>query len=436
WRNEICTAFSHRFSQLWMKLQPLYKSKVGIVLLPVLFMAIVINDIVKLVSAYLVRIDLVKRLLSEVLRKRLERAEKESVTYGPPPADYLSSFDYYLSASDEIYIERDGSVSQNATISIEDWVNAKSSDDLMLIVGNRGMGKTTTLNRICKNISKLSDTKSKRVHAKVANSEDFYSWLSDLLGTPVSSVNDFKNFDKSLNKKLVCFVDDIQNLFLSIVGGFEAYKLFLEIVSLKTKNIYWCLAVNSRSWSYLKGVLGEEHFYGKVLHLQQWKDYEIQKLILVRHEQTKFKRTFDESIKAYGAGERIGQQAEGQFFRLLWGQSRGNPRSALMYWISAISSPQEKQIHVGIPLFIGSGLVATMSDDALFLLAAIARHDSLTKDELKKITDINDIVIRKCLKEAEDKNLIWSDAEERVRISSRAQYVIDYFLIGKNFLYE
>lgn len=77
-----------------------------------------------------------------------------------------------------------------------------------------------------------------------------------------------------------------------------------------------------------------------------------------------------------------------------------------------------------------------MSDDALFILAAIARHDSLTHEELQEITGIPDNVIRKCIKEAHDKNLVWSDKEERIRISSRAQYVVDYFLIGKNFLYE
>ena len=165
-------------------------------------------------------------------------------------------------------------------------------------------------------------------------------------------------------------------------------------------------------------------------------EQEIQKLILARHESTKFAITFDESIKAYGAGDGLGSQVQSQFFRLLWGQSRGNPRSALMYWVSAITAPSENHIHVGVPSFVNSALVASMSDQALFLLAAIARHESLTHEELARVTNIENTVIRKCLKEAQDKNLIWIDEVERVRISSKSQYVIDYFLIGKNFLYE
>jgi hypothetical protein len=107
-----------------------------------------------------------------------------------------------------------------------------------------------------------------------------------------------------------------------------------------------------------------------------------------------------------------------------------------MYWISAVSSPGPNEIHVGVPSFISSSAVGSMSDDALFILSAIARHECLTHEELRRVTRIEDTVIRKCLKEAANKNLIWMDEVARARISSRAQYVIDYFLIGKNFLYE
>ena len=125
-----------------------------------------------------------------------------------------------------------------------------------------------------------------------------------------------------------------------------------------------------------------------------------------------------------------------QFFRLLWGQARGNPRSALMYWVAAISSAEEDTIIVEFPEFMSSDLVSSMSDEALFLLAAIARHDNLTHEELRGITGIADLIIKTCLKEEDDKKLIWFDTESRVRISSKAQYLIDYFLKGKNFLYE
>jgi hypothetical protein len=436
WREEISYAFSERFPKIWPRFKSLYQAKLGKIFLPLMFVAVVVHDIFGFISSYLVRIDFVKRLLSEVLRKRLERAEKGSKTFNPPPTDYLASFDYYLSANDNIFVEREDSILNQASEDITSWINNETTDDLLIIVGNRGMGKTTTIDHIQKRLKGNCDTILEKVPSKVLTVGDFYQWFSKYLNHPVNSLDDVLTYDKTLERKCVFCIDDIQNFFLGVIGGFDAYRTFLEVISLKTSNMYWCLTVNSRSWAYLKGVLGEEHFYGKELYLHTWKDFEIQKLILSRHEITKYKRTFDDSIKAYGAGDSLGEQAESHFFRLLWGQSRGNPRSALMYWVSAISTPGEGRIHVGIPSFVNSGLVGSMSDDAHFLLSAIARHESLTQTEMKLVTLIDDAVIRKCVREALDKNLIWIDETQRVRISSKAQYVIDYFLMGKNFLYE
>ncbi|MER2513785.1 MAG: hypothetical protein ABTQ25_15420 [Nitrosomonas ureae] len=107
-----------------------------------------------------------------------------------------------------------------------------------------------------------------------------------------------------------------------------------------------------------------------------------------------------------------------------------------MYWLSAVSQTDDSGIHVGVPKFINSAAVSNMSKDALLVLAAIAKHDSLTIDELMDVTRINKLVIRKIIKESSEKELVWTDKEDRIRISSRAQNAIDYYLVGKNFLYE
>lgn len=436
WRVEICASFAFRFPKLWERLERFSKSRAGVLFYPALFIAVVVNDAVKFIIAYLSKFDFFKRLLSEVLRKRLERSEMVVKDKTPPPESYLNSFDYYLSARDDIFVAREESLIQEANVYIDNWINNKSSDDLVIIVGNRGMGKTTTIDHIHRKLSPKVSSTHHKVPLRLTSNDEFFAWLSKMLDADIKSINDFVAYDRERAEKLVLCIDDMQNLFLGVIGGFKVYKTFLEVASLKTSNVFWCLTVNSHSWAYLKGILGAEHFYGKILTISPWRDFEIQNLILARHESTKFRITFDESIKAYGAGDGLGSQVQSQFFRLLWGQSRGNPRSALMYWVSAITAPSEKHIHVGVPSFVNSALVASMSDQALFLLAAIARHESLTHEELARVTNIGNTVIRKCLKEAQDKQLIWIDEVERVRISSKSQYVIDYFLIGKNFLYE
>lgn len=436
WGTQIERAFERRFPRAWIRLEPRFKSLVRFFLLPIMLIMCLGLDISYLVARWLSQFDFTKKILSEIFKKKLQSAEAEPSSKEPPPHEYLQFFDYYLTAKDSFFIEREASTLTDVSTKIADWNEGKKSDDLVIVVGNRGMGKSTTLERLHSKQEGVLKSVLSKIPAKTLDSKSFYTWLSEILDAPINSVEDFLAFDKQSSQKRVLFVDDIQNLFLSSIQGFIAYEIFIELIGLRTKNIFWCLTVNSRSWSYLKGVYGHEHFYGTSYELRAWRDVEIQQLIVARHKQTQYVRQFDKSIKAYGASDSVGQQAEAQFFRLLWGQSRGNPRSAMMYWISAISSPAEKSIHVGVPHFIDSSVVGRMSDEGHFLLASIARHESLTYDELIVVTSVSAATIRKCLKEFSDRQLTWTDEVGRVRITSKSQYVVDYFLMGKNFLYE
>jgi len=436
WRDPIREAFAFRFKNGWARLAPLYGTRLGLVLPPLMLAAVIGHHLFRFASSRLVRLDFMKQLLSEIFKRRLNQAVGSAKPRIAPPPDYLAAFDYYLPARKDFFILRDKSLIEAAGGQIAAWAEQGGHEDLLLIAGDRGMGKTTILSRIADDAAAHARVITGNVPARTLGLPALFDWLGQLTGQPVNSTEDFIRFDAAQTRPLVLCVDEIHNLFLACIGGFAAYQAFLEIISLKTRNIFWCLTVNARSWSYLQGVFGSEHCYGRILEVAPWQDHEIQRLILARHELTGYRRTFDDSISAYAGGDSFGQQAETQFFRLLWGQSRGNPRSALMYWISAISAPEPKHIHVGVPAFIDAGLVGTMSDDSLFLFAAIVRHENLTSGELQALTEMDNATLRRNLKEASDRELVWFDPNGRVRISSRAQYLIDYFLIGKNFLHE
>lgn len=436
WKNEIINSFSKTFPIPWKKIRFIFKTKFAVLFYPILLFSIIVNSALKALIHNLGRFDATKQILSNILRKKLERVEQKTSTKLAIPATYAKVFDYYLPAEKEIFVEQERSVLQDIIFDVESWLNDKSPDNLLVVSGNRGMGKTTTLSQLKERINNDVSTIFTKVPTRILSSAEFCLWLSDLTKHSITSNKDYTDFDRSLTKKIVFCVDDIQNFFIATIGGFNAYRNFIEILNLKTSNIFWCLSVNSRSWDYLKGIFGKEHFCGKIIKLRQWKDLEIQKLILARHKSTGLSFSFDKLIKAYGARNTPGEQIEVQFFRLLWGQSRGNPRSALMYWMSAISYLGDSNIYVGVPSFVNTSIVAKMSDDALFILSAITRHENLTYEELNLITEIEPGIIYKCVKEATDKELVWVDNQQRIRISSRSQYVIDYFLIGKNFLYE
>lgn len=436
WQVEILRSFEARYRTVWTRIKPFINGKSRYLAYPLMIILVIGYDTLKMVSLRLIKFDFFKRLISEVFRKKLEQDSDFSKPSKTPDSKYLSVFDYYLPANHEFYIDREPLMAKQILKSINNWLNDTSTEeDLVVLVGNRGIGKTTSAKMIFEGLES-NDRYFLRTKPKTCSTEELFSWLSDVLKVRLHTIEDFIQMEAKLTQKMVLIVDDIHNLFVGKIGGFEAYKLFMDIISLKTKMIFWCLTTNSHSWSYLQGVFGHEHFYGQVYEMRMWTDAEIQNLILARHNITGYTRSFDKSISAYGTGNVLGEQVETQFFRLLWGQSRGNPRSALMYWISAISQTGGNEIHVGVPKFIVSGTVGNMSNDGLIILAALARHDSLTINELIEVTRVDKLTIRKVIKESTEKELIWKDQFDRIRISSRAQNAIDYYLLGKNFLYE
>lgn len=435
WRQEIIQAFVQRFPKYGERLVRFTNRPFGSLLLPFLLVASLSHGLAIIVTNQLIRFDFFKKILSDLFRRKIERSEKEDSVKTPPSQEYLNHFDYYLSASEKLFVDRDPTVASGILGAVDDWLEGETSDDLVIIIGNRGQGKTTTLKTISEKV-KHPIKSYHQVPARILSEVDFYSWLSGVWGAEIISLEEFIMIDSQATEKKILFVDDVHNLFIAQIGGFNAYKAFMEIISLRARQTFWCLAVTTHSWTYLQGVYGRDHFHGKIFKLRMWSDIEIQRLILNRHDSTGNTRTFDNSVSAYGSGNVLGEKTETQFFRLLWGQSRGNPRAALMHWVSAISEPTQGNIHVGVPQFIESSMVSTMSTEALILLAAIARHDSLTQPELIETTGLDKLIVRKCLKEAHEKELVWSDTESRIRISSRAQSAIDYYLVGKNFLYE
>lgn len=438
WRSEIYLAALEFSPKPFLSaIKKSESSSLSFVIAPVLFLVTLVVVLVLNFVKWLATLDFVKWVGSEIFRKRLEKSSTGDVRQEPPP-EYLALFDFRASSEDGLFIRTDFSPELKIQESIEEWIYGRGEEDAIVLHGNRGLGKTTLLQHLNKNLAAYSvfqfNVRTKTIHAN-----ELYEILSKGLKYEIKNANDFLTFDAAQANKLIISIDDVQNLFLSQLDGLEAYRALQDLVNLQTKNIFWILTLNSRSWNYLKGVFGAEHFYGRVFEMRSWSDVEIQKLILLRHAKSSFSKNFDDSIKAFGSGESgdLASQTEVQFFRLLWGQSRGNPRSALVYWLTAIDFDNSaRSIRIGVPQFLNSTIVTGLSDDAHFVLAAITRHENLSGEEVASVTGIPALITRKCLKQAEGRELIWKDSQQRFRVSPRAQYFVDFYLLGKNFIHE
>jgi len=178
--------------------------------------------------------------------------------------------------------------------------------------------------------------------------------------------------------------------------------------------------------------------FRRAIEIKDFSEKDIMSLIMARHRHTEARLAYDDIIRATQAEDDfMGEhQVEKQFFRLLWGQSSGNPRAALMLWTASLNPLPGNRLKVGLPQYPKITISKTWGDDALFVYAAIMRHENLTLGEVVSVTNLPENIVNNALGTGCDNRLLDCGPRGRYRISAIAQASLTQLLLGKNFLYE
>jgi hypothetical protein len=245
-------------------------------------------------------------------------------------------------------------------------------------------------------------------------------------------------FDKTCEKKTLILVDSAHNLFISKIGGFEAYRAFLEIINLQTENLFWIASFNEYAYSYLQGVMGFAQYFREEIILGSWSHAAIEQLVLNRHDRTGFRLSF-RKISPYAAHFRradiVGSRVEDQFFGILWEQSNGNPRVAMHLWITSLVLKKNLLLEVGLPARALSGRMISLADNICFVLAAILRHGNLTKGEASIVCSLPKPTVSNALKLCLDGGFVHKGLKGRYSIDFAAHSEIITFLKTRNFVH-
>ena len=163
----------------------------------------------------------------------------------------------------------------------------------------------------------------------------------------------------------------------------------------------------------------------------------IKELIKKRHSQTDFSLSYDVLISATKSEEEIDKYSsiENKFFKLLWELSNGNPRAALYLWTKSLKYSGTKSLTVNIPNISSNLKLHSLSDDVLFVLAAILKHENLGVKDIEKVTNLPVGVCRNSIKIGIESSLIYKDSNNKYMIDMINQYAIIKHLRSKNFIY-
>lgn len=405
-------------------------------LYPLWMMAGQITDLVWVLHQKLLNLDSYRRVATQILRLRLESAIVEDPE--EPEGEVSRAYSYWFlkQTPEQTGIIRQEPLTEELMAPINAWRGDKDPDNVLLISGHQGMGKTTALDIIARNLENTPVIRMD-IDVKVTSREAIFQTIAKHLGMPeFEAIKHLVEFDASQSKR-VLLVDDCENLFLSDVGLLEGMRTFLECVNAKCPNLYWVIAIHRPAWDYLSKVFRREQRILTQYALPKWSAADIRKLILSRHHHSGFKLIYDELLLAAKATSDAAnfRAAETRVFNLLWEQSNGNPDQAIYLWLNAAQKRKGRKVEIGMPAKPPLSSLATLSDDSCFVYTAIVIHHRLNTEELVACTNLPEPIVRHALKIGINLELLTYGEDRRYGINSFWYYTVITLLSRKNMLH-
>ncbi len=296
------------------------------------------------------------------------------------------------------------------------------------VVGGRGLGKTTLLNR-------LDHIEPERLTIKYVScpnkASDIYAAIANTLGIKeYSEPEQLLTVLKKYPKSCIC-LDDCQRLMVPSIGGLDLFERLIELMRKAGGQVSWLMTFESPAWQFFSRVRGERVIFDKVLTLPSWNEYQMQQLIHNRNKEAGIKPDFsklflpsqqaqewlvEDSDNDFEMGEQdvleenalegdkeeelslserkelaIKARAQMQsYVRVLWDFSGGNPRGALWAWRRSLyKNLEDGSIFVSLFNSMDQEEIEGLPNLMLFVLKTILQMEKATLDNISQATNLS-----------------------------------------------
>jgi len=275
---------------------------------------------------------------------------------------------------------------------LSNWENGRFAASAL--VGEKGSGKTTLLNFFQNDHQQDFTFLDYTLTETIIAEQELLNRLKEVLN--LKAVKTFEDLElqisKSSERKIFIF-ENIHNLFIRTVAGFDTLERFLLFVSRTNEKIHWIVTCSLYGWEYLDKVLNISKYFSHVIQMESLPEEDIENIILKRHRVSGYELEFELTPNIVGTRKfkKLGTTAEQQsylqhlFFKQLNELASGNVTVALLFWQKAINKVTKDHIEVTPEIQLDHSFLFQMPAEELFTLAALIQHEILDHQQHARI---------------------------------------------------
>lgn len=276
-----------------------------------------------------------------------------------------------------------------ALASLIDGLQSKHQG-LHAVVGERGAGKTSALDRVAQSCSGA-------VIVRCASSslDQLREALAEALGlakeTPLAEVAATVQRDEKVD---VVLVDGVERLIQPVIRGISAFDEFVQAIRPASGSVAWVLAFDEAIWHFFEGARGAEPTFDTTIRLPPWSESDIRQLLEERCRAAGIQPNFDllipelpedaDDIELQDAIE----AAATSYYRLIWDYSDGNPSVALHTFRRSLARTTDGEVMVQLFHAPRTSELEELPDASAFVLRAVVQLGSATADQIANVTKL------------------------------------------------
>lgn len=262
------------------------------------------------------------------------------------------------------------------------------------LVGEGGSGSTTLIQFARDRIYRRHPIHHTNLDKTCTETEEFIPFLQAAF--PAASFEDMDSLEAAINDfetPCICIIENLQNLFIKTVTGFDLLERFLQMISRTHRQVYWIVTCNQYSWEYLQKVVRIHRYFQRELSLNQIKQKDMERLIMTRHRVTGYHMKFNipPQVTSNRRFKKIKDEDDQQAFlrsycfENLHDVAMGNVSVGILFWLRAIDRIEDHTMYINPMISFDESALASLSMDEMFALGAVLQQDTISAEILSQV---------------------------------------------------